>query len=147
MTIHFDYRSFVLAAIVAVAGIALGWPIWLATIGAVAVVAFSFVATTRLAPRLVPAPPSSPNSPTAAPAYPPRRGAVHPLTPTQTKVAALVAQGLTNREIADVLVVEERTIDNHVAAIFDRLDFHRRSQVAVWAVEHGLYKPELSTQK
>ena len=76
---------------------------------------------------------------------PTRRGAVHPLTHAQTKVAALVAQGLTNHEIADILVVDERTIDKPCRGVFDRLDFHRRSQVAVWAVEHGLYKPELST--
>ena len=64
MTIHFDYRSFVLAAIVAVAGIALGWPIWLATIGAAAIVAFGFVATTKLAPA------SCRECPNAGPTYP-----------------------------------------------------------------------------
>jgi DNA-binding NarL/FixJ family response regulator len=144
MTIHYDYRSFVLAAIAGVAAVVLDAPVWHAAIGAALVIAFGLVAATLIAPRAVPIAPTSPN---VVPQVPPRHGAVHPLTPTQTKVAALVARGLTNREIADSLVVDERTVDNHVQAIFTRLDFHRRSQVAVWAVEHGLYKPEVSTQK
>ncbi len=144
MTLQFDYRSFVLAAIAAVTAVVLGSPVWQATVAAAAIVAFGLVAAALLTPRVLLTPAKDPN---ITPVYPPRRGAVHPLTPAQTKVAALVAQGLTNNEIADILVVEERTVDNHVAAIFDRLDFHRRSQVAVWAVEHGLHKPEVSTQK
>ena len=44
-------------------------------------------------------------------------------------------------------LVEESTIENHIAAIFTKLDFHRRSQIAVWAVDRGLYKPEQSAQK
>ena len=144
MTIHFDYRSFVLAAIVAVTGVALSWPLWQATIGAAAIVAFGFATATLLTPRVVPAPPSGPS---AIPPYPPRRGAVHPLTPQQTKVAALVAQGLSTKEMAAALFVEESTIENHIQAIFTKLDFHRRPQIAVWAVERGLYKPEVSTQK
>ncbi len=143
MTIHFDYRSFVLAAIVAVAGVALSWPLWQATIGATAIVAFGLATATLLTPR-VPEPRSGPS---AIPPYPPRRGAVHPLTPAQTKVATLVAQGLSTKEMAAALFVEESTIENHIQAIFIKLDFHRRPQIAVWAVEHGLYKPELTTPK
>ena len=144
MTIHFDYRSFALAAIVAVTGVALGWPLWQATIGAAAIVAFGLATATLLTPRVVPAPPSGPS---AIPPYPPRRGAVHPLTPAQTKVATLVAQGLSTKEMAAALFVEESTIENHIQAIFIKLDFHRRPQIAVWAVEHGLYKPELTVPK
>ena len=143
MTIHFDYRSFVLAAIVAVAGFALSWPLWQATIGAAAIVAFGLATATLLTPR-VPEPPSGASA--IAP-YPPRRGAVHPLTPQQTKVATLVAQGLSTKEMAAALFVEESTIENHIQAIFIKLDFHRRPQIAVWAVEHGLYKPELTVPK
>ncbi len=144
MTIHFDYRSFVLAAIVAAAGVALSWPLWQATVGATAIVAFGLVTATLLTPRLAPAPS---NGPSAIPQYPPRPGAVHPLTRQQTKVAALVAQGLSTKEMAAALFVEESTIENHIAAIFTKLDFHRRPQIAVWAVEHGLYKPEVTTLK
>jgi DNA-binding CsgD family transcriptional regulator len=144
MTIHFDYRSLVLAAMIAAAGIVFSWPLWQSTMGALAVVGFGLAAATFLTPRPVPVLPSAPG---ALPAYPPRRGAVHPLTPQQTKVATLVAQGLSTKEMAAALFVEESTIENHIAAIFTKLDFHRRPQIAVWAVEHGLYKPELSTQK
>lgn len=144
MTIRYDHRSFALAAIAAVTVLVLGAPVAHATLGAAGVLVFGLLAATLLTPRALPIRPQGPGN---GPAIPPRRGAVHPLTPTQTKVAALVAQGLTNHEIADILVVDERTIDNHVAAIFDRLDFHRRSQVAVWAVEHGLHKPDVGTQK
>jgi len=144
MTIHFDLRSFVLAAIIAVAGVVLSWPLWQATVGALAIVAFGVVTTTLLTPRPVPAPPPAPS---AIPTYPPRRGAVHPLTPQQTKVATLVAQGLSTKEMATALFVEESTIENHIAAIFTKLDFHRRSQIAVWAVDRGLYKPEQTAQK
>ena len=144
MTIHFDYRSFVLAAIVAVAGVALSWPLWQATLGAAAIVAFGLATATLLTPRPALAPPSGSS---AMPAYPPRRGAVHPLTPKQTKVAALVAQGLSTKEMAAALFVEESTIENHIQAIFIKLDFHRRSQIAVWAVEHDLYKPDQPAPK
>jgi DNA-binding NarL/FixJ family response regulator len=53
-------------------------------------------------------------------------------------VAALVARGLTNRQIAERLVISERTADNHVTNILNRLGLDNRAQVAVWAAEHGL---------
>ena len=146
MTIHFDNRSFALAAIVAAAGVVLSWPLWQAMLGAVAIIAFGLATATLLTPRPVPVPPPAP-VPSAIPTYPPRRGAVHPLTVQQTKVATLVAQGLSTKEMAAALFVEESTIENHIAAVFTKLDFHRRSQIAVWAVEHGLYKPEVSAPK
>jgi DNA-binding NarL/FixJ family response regulator len=54
-------------------------------------------------------------------------------------VAALVAHGCTNREIARALVASERTAGKYVQRVLDRLDFRNRAQVAVWAVEHGLH--------
>ena len=54
------------------------------------------------------------------------------------RVAALVAQGRTNREIADTLVVSERTAEAHVSNILGKLGFTTRAQIAVWAVEKGL---------
>jgi ATP/maltotriose-dependent transcriptional regulator MalT len=53
-------------------------------------------------------------------------------------VAALVAEGLTNSQIAARLVITERTAANHVANILARLRFKRRAQIGAWAVEHGL---------
>jgi DNA-binding CsgD family transcriptional regulator len=60
-----------------------------------------------------------------------------PLTPREREVAVLVAQGLTNREIAEALVITEGTAGIHVTHILDKLGFRSRSQVAAWAVEHG----------
>ena len=48
-------------------------------------------------------------------------------------MAGLVAEGLTNREIATRLFVSERTAQNHVQHILTKLGVANRSQVAVWA--------------
>jgi DNA-binding CsgD family transcriptional regulator len=55
------------------------------------------------------------------------------LTPREREVADLVAQGLTNREIAKQLFLSERTAQNHVQHILTKLDLSNRSQIAVWA--------------
>jgi DNA-binding CsgD family transcriptional regulator len=54
------------------------------------------------------------------------------LTPREREVAALVAKGLTNREIAGRLFLSERTAQNHVQHILDKLELANRSQVATW---------------
>jgi non-specific serine/threonine protein kinase len=64
--------------------------------------------------------------------------AVDPLTRREQQVAALIAHGLTNRQIAEQLIISERTADNHVANILGKLGFSARAQVAVWAAEQGL---------
>jgi DNA-binding NarL/FixJ family response regulator len=53
-------------------------------------------------------------------------------------VAALVARGLTDRQIAETLVITEGTVGVHLANIFSKLDLHARAQLAVWAAERGL---------
>jgi DNA-binding CsgD family transcriptional regulator len=55
-----------------------------------------------------------------------------PLTPREREVAELVAQGLTNRDIAARLYLSERTAQNHVQHILTKLDLPNRSQIAVW---------------
>ena len=60
------------------------------------------------------------------------------LTTREREVAALIAQGKFNREIADVLVVSERTVETHVGNIMFKLGFTSRRQIAAWAVERGL---------
>ncbi|GAA2083238.1 LuxR C-terminal-related transcriptional regulator [Streptomyces albiaxialis] len=66
----------------------------------------------------------------AAPEVPPqRRGPAEGLTPRERQVAGLVAQGLTNREIAQKLVVSKRTVDSHVEHILTKLGFSARSQI------------------
>jgi DNA-binding NarL/FixJ family response regulator len=62
--------------------------------------------------------------------------AVKPLTRRQTEVADLVAQGLSNREIAERLVIARRTAEGHVENILTRLGFTSRTQLAVWFAEH-----------
>lgn len=54
------------------------------------------------------------------------------LTPREREVAELVAQGLTNREIAARLYLSERTAENHVQHLLTKLDLPNRSQIAVW---------------
>jgi non-specific serine/threonine protein kinase len=61
-----------------------------------------------------------------------------PLTPRQREVAALIAQGLTNRQIGERLVVTERAAAAHVERILDKLGVGTRAQIAAWAAEHGL---------
>jgi non-specific serine/threonine protein kinase len=60
------------------------------------------------------------------------------LTPREEEVAALIARGYTNRQIAGELVVARGTVANHVAHILDKLGFQSRAQIAGWAVERHL---------
>jgi len=57
------------------------------------------------------------------------------LTPREHEVAALIAQGLTNRQIATRLVITEKTVDAHVQNILNKLGAHSRTQIALWAAE------------
>jgi predicted ATPase/DNA-binding CsgD family transcriptional regulator len=57
-------------------------------------------------------------------------GALGVLTRREREVAALLAEGLTNREIAETLVIAPRTADGHVERILGKLGLHRRSMVA-----------------
>jgi non-specific serine/threonine protein kinase len=65
-------------------------------------------------------------------------GASSVLSPRETEVAGLIAQGLSNREIAAGLVISEKTAANHVEHIMAKLNLRSRAQIAVWAVRHGL---------
>jgi non-specific serine/threonine protein kinase len=60
------------------------------------------------------------------------------LTGREREVAALIACGKTNREVADELSVGERTVETHVGNILVKLGFTSRAQVAAWAVQRGL---------
>jgi non-specific serine/threonine protein kinase len=62
------------------------------------------------------------------------------LTAREREIAALIAQGKTNREIANELVISEKTTERHIANILSKLGFNSRTRVAAWAVEKGLGK-------
>ena len=60
------------------------------------------------------------------------------LSGREREVLALVAQGLTNKQIAANLFISENTVRNHVSRILEKLDLSRRSEAASWAATHGL---------
>ena len=57
-----------------------------------------------------------------------------PLTPREREVVGLLARGRTNREIADTLIISERTVENHVSNVLGKLNLETRAQVAIWAL-------------
>src|SRR5690242_17985524 len=68
----------------------------------------------------------------------PEGGAPSSLTRRESEVAALVARGLTNREIAGQLYLSVRTVEVHVDHILTKLGFRNRTELAGWAREEGL---------
>ncbi len=81
----------------------------------------------------------------------PRESVAHPSTPRQAakeifggltererEVAALITQGKSNREIAEVMTIGVKTVETYVTRILNKLGFDSRVQIATWAVEKGL---------
>lgn len=65
-----------------------------------------------------------------------------PLTRRERQIAELVAQGNTNKEIAESLVIAQRTVEGHVQNILTKLDFSSRAQIAGWvAAQRGTGAP------
>ncbi|HYW90487.1 MAG TPA: tetratricopeptide repeat protein, partial [Chloroflexota bacterium] len=62
------------------------------------------------------------------------------LTGREREVAASIGEGLTNRAIADRLVVNERAIETYVSSILAKLGFTARTQVAAWAATRDLFR-------
>lgn len=60
-----------------------------------------------------------------------------PLTRREAQIAALLAQGLSNKAIAKTLVIAQRTAETHVANILVKLGLNSRGQVAAWVADHG----------
>lgn len=60
------------------------------------------------------------------------------LTAREREVARLIARGLSNRAIAEHLVLGERTVESYVGNVLSKLNFTSRAQIAAWAVESGL---------
>jgi DNA-binding NarL/FixJ family response regulator len=81
-----------------------------------------------------PEPTPASTGPRAAPAADPWA----PLTAREREVASLLAQGWSDRAIAERLVVTEGTVGQHAARIFSKLGLRSRAQLAAWAAELGL---------
>jgi predicted ATPase/DNA-binding CsgD family transcriptional regulator len=60
------------------------------------------------------------------------------LTKREREVAALIAQGKSNREIAEAMTVRAKTVETYVTRILNKLGFDSRVQIATWAMEKGL---------
>jgi DNA-binding CsgD family transcriptional regulator len=59
------------------------------------------------------------------------------LSEREVEIIALVAQGLTNQEIAVALTISKRTVDNHVSNIFTKTGSKNRVALLNWAMDHG----------
>jgi len=67
--------------------------------------------------------------------------AADPLTPRETEVVKLIAEGFTGREIADVLVISEKTVERHRANVLEKLGLRDRVALTRYAVRRGLIEP------
>ena len=75
------------------------------------------------------------------PTMPARPEALSELTPRETEVLRLMAEGLSNGEIAERLVVSDETVKTHVSRVLSKLSVRDRTQAVVVAYESGLVTP------
>jgi DNA-binding NarL/FixJ family response regulator len=68
------------------------------------------------------------------------------LTAREQEVLSLIAEGITNRQIAERLVISEHTARNHVGNILGKLGFRSRAEAAVYATRLGLTRPEAEAE-
>jgi DNA-binding NarL/FixJ family response regulator len=66
---------------------------------------------------------------------------IEPLSERESEVVQLLAQGLTNKDIAQTLFLSVRTVEAHLRNIFGKLGVRSRTEAALWATKHG-YGPE-----
>lgn len=60
------------------------------------------------------------------------------LTPTEHRILVHVAEGLTNRQIGELMSLAEKTVKNYVSSVLAKMGMERRTQAAVYAATHGL---------
>ena len=70
-----------------------------------------------------------------------KRDPLERLSPRESEVLALMAEGRTNRAIAEELFISERGVERHVTSIFAKLDLRDRAAAVVFAFDHGLVQP------
>jgi len=59
------------------------------------------------------------------------------LSERELEIIGLVAQGLTNQEIGEQLMISKRTVDNHVSNVFSKTGAKNRVALLNWAMDHG----------
>jgi DNA-binding NarL/FixJ family response regulator len=69
------------------------------------------------------------------------RGLPGGLTAREVEILSLVASGKTNRAIADVLIVSEKTVASHISHILTKLGLPSRAAATAYAYDRGLLKP------
>jgi DNA-binding NarL/FixJ family response regulator len=60
------------------------------------------------------------------------------LTDREQEVLALLARGLTNKDIAQTLILSVRTVEAHLRNIYGKLQVNSRTEAALWAINHGI---------
>jgi DNA-binding NarL/FixJ family response regulator len=68
------------------------------------------------------------------------------LTPREREVVLLVAEGMTNAEIAEKCVISQGTVKTHMKRIIAKLELRDRAQVVVYAYEAGVVSPRAAMQ-
>ena len=64
-----------------------------------------------------------------------------PLSPREQEILKLVAEGYTNKQIAETLVISEKTVERHRANILEKLGMRDRVELTRYAIRHGLIEP------
>ena len=84
-----------------------------------------------------------PHRPAGLPDGPPGRPEPG-LTARELEVLTLVAQGFSNRSVADQLYISENTVKNHIGNILEKLELHSRTEAVMYAVRRRLFDPSLT---
>jgi DNA-binding NarL/FixJ family response regulator len=64
-----------------------------------------------------------------------------PLTPRESEIVKLIAEGHTSREIAELLVISDKTVERHRANVLDKLGMRDRVDLTRYAIRRGLTQP------
>lgn len=84
------------------------------------------------------APPAQEISPASNASALPPKSVMTDLTERELEVLRLIARGMNNHEIAEKMVISQKTVKTHVSNILGKLGVEDRTQAAIWALKHGL---------